>query len=112
MKKAIPSLKVNLPSYPDWKQGIKWGVIWGAGAAGIIVASISILPPPPSLDGKTMSIFEWVAIRASVFFVIFIGAGLVFGILASFRPPFRKKTNPEKEEKKRTKSLQRTEYRR
>ena len=112
MKKAIPNLKVDLPSYPDFKKGIKWGIIWGIGAAGVIVLAISFLPPPPPLDEKPMTLLEVIVFRATVFLVIFTIIGLTFGVLASFRPTFKKKINPEKEEKKRTKSLQRTEYRR
>jgi hypothetical protein len=97
MKKAIPNLKVDLPSYPDFKKGVKWGIIWGIGVAGVIVLALSVLPPPPPLDGKPMTLLEVIGFRATVFLIVFTVSGLLFGVLASFRPSFRKKINPKKE---------------
>jgi F0F1-type ATP synthase assembly protein I len=51
---------------------------------------------------------ELIFFRVTVFTVIFIVVGFLLGVLASFRPVFRKKINQEEE--KRTKSIQRTEY--
>ena len=94
MNDDIQNLKVEIPSYPDWKKGFKWGCIWGGGAACVLLLISFKVPPVPPLDGKPMTIGEEIIFKTAFCTFIFLIVGFFFGLLAAFRPKFHTKQKP------------------
>ena len=93
MEDDLPDLKVDLPSYPDWKKGVKWGFVWGAGGVCALAIISFIIPLEPQMDVNCKHIPIGIKIIFSAWscMLIFVLFGSFFGFLASFRPEFKQR---------------------
>jgi len=89
MKDNLPNLNFDIPDYPDWKKGLKWGIIWGIGwGIVVLVLDLAVYDKIQLVEGRDPTILEDVILRIAIFIGVFIIMGLIFGVLAAFRPNF------------------------
>ena len=70
---------VDIPDYPDWKRGVRWGLSAGI-TVGILVALFLLVSGRIEVFGRRVIVYGWtvVVIALVVFFTV--------GAIGAFRP--------------------------
>ena len=73
MKENLPNLSFDIPDYPDWKKGVKWGIIWGIGWATVVLfLDLTIAEKIRLVEGREPTFAEDLFLKIGVFIAVFV----------------------------------------